>query len=112
MSIVFALVATMWWIAIWGLFELATKNYTDEELSKKLKISLSVVKKYKKKEKLVEPVNETVIDVKKKDPTMFYQTVTKHKGAVVMNQASLEITESQPKKSRFVDKNCIHRPKG
>jgi hypothetical protein len=34
MTIVFALVATMWWIAIWGLFELATKNYTDEEKAK------------------------------------------------------------------------------
>jgi hypothetical protein len=34
MTLLFALIATLWWIAIWGLFELATKNYTDEEKAK------------------------------------------------------------------------------
>jgi hypothetical protein len=43
MSIVFALVATMWWIAIWGLFELATKNYTDEEKARTYFVVIALV---------------------------------------------------------------------
>jgi hypothetical protein len=34
MTLIFALIVTMWWIAIWGLFELATKDYTDNEKAK------------------------------------------------------------------------------
>lgn len=43
MSIIFALVATMWWIAIWGLFELATKNYTDEEKARTYFVVIALV---------------------------------------------------------------------
>jgi predicted secreted protein len=31
MTLVFAFFAILWWIAIWGLFDIATKNYTDEQ---------------------------------------------------------------------------------
>lgn len=31
MTIVFAILATLWWLAIWGIFELYTKEYTDDE---------------------------------------------------------------------------------
>jgi len=31
MTIVFAILATLWWLAIWGIFELYTKEYSDDE---------------------------------------------------------------------------------
>jgi hypothetical protein len=34
MTLVFAFFAILWWIAIWGLFDIATKDYTDEQRAK------------------------------------------------------------------------------
>lgn len=31
MTILFAILATLWWLAIWGIFEILTKNYTDKQ---------------------------------------------------------------------------------
>jgi hypothetical protein len=45
MSILFALLGTLWWISIWGIFEIATKRYTEQEKLKTyiLIIGLAVV---------------------------------------------------------------------
>ncbi len=31
MTVVFAILATLWWIAIWGIFEIITKNYSEKQ---------------------------------------------------------------------------------
>ena len=31
MTIFFVILATLWWLAIWGIFEIITKNYTDTQ---------------------------------------------------------------------------------
>lgn len=43
MTIIFALVAIVWWIAIWGLFDLITKDYTDNEKTKIYLIMIGLV---------------------------------------------------------------------
>jgi hypothetical protein len=40
MSILFALLGTLWWISIWGLFEIATKRFTEQE---KLKTYIVII---------------------------------------------------------------------
>lgn len=34
MILMFALIVIFWWIAIWGLFELTIKDYTDNDKAK------------------------------------------------------------------------------
>ena len=43
MSIIFAILATLWWISIWGLVEIATKKYTDEEKMRLYFIILGII---------------------------------------------------------------------
>jgi hypothetical protein len=31
MTILFAILATLWWLAIWGTFDIFTKHYTERE---------------------------------------------------------------------------------
>ena len=40
MTILFALLGVLWWISIWGIFEIATKRYTEEE---KLKVYYLII---------------------------------------------------------------------
>lgn len=43
MTIIFATLAILWWIAIWGLFDIMTQHYTDDEKVKLYLIMLGFV---------------------------------------------------------------------
>lgn len=43
MTIFFVILATLWWLAIWGLFEILTKHYTEEEKLRTYIIILGIV---------------------------------------------------------------------
>lgn len=43
MTIIFATLAILWWIAIWGIFEIITQDYTDNEKLKLYFIMLGFV---------------------------------------------------------------------
>jgi hypothetical protein len=43
MTLIFAILATLWWISIWGLFEIITKEYSDEQKVKVYLIILGIV---------------------------------------------------------------------
>lgn len=43
MIIFFVILATLWWVAIWGIFEIITKHYTEEEKFRLYLVILGVV---------------------------------------------------------------------
>ena len=43
MTIIFAILATLWWLSIWGIFEILTDKYTNDEKMKLYLLMLGVI---------------------------------------------------------------------
>ena len=43
MTIIFAILATLWWLSIWGIFEILTDKYTNDEKMKLYLLMIGVI---------------------------------------------------------------------